>query len=287
MGELDTIYEYNLMPSDDGDEGGQADEGGDDADTQDNDPQDGDTDDDQDGDDGDDDADTDDEEDDTDDGDDPDDDGGDTDDTEDDAEDDEEEDDDADEEEDDDGAEPPTRKPKTNKEFAARRVARKKAAKKAAKKSGDDAPDGDDDAGDEDDDSDLTPDQASAVDRRIAKAMQPFQQKVDQQEVEAEIASFLKDNPDFKPFANKVKRFAMHPSRAQLPVKSIFYEVAGDKLMRIGAQRKGAADQKARKTRTGGGNADTDGKGNKSYKDMPLDDFGKELEAVKVQGSRK
>jgi len=185
-------------------------------------------------------------------------------------------------EDEDDGAEPELRKPKagaSNAEWAAWRK-QEKAKAAVNKKSGDDQ--NSDDKDDSEDTDDLSPEDAAAIDKRIAKRLEPFQKQAAEQEVEASIATFLTENPDFKPFASKAKRFAMHPSREHIPIKSIFYEVAGDKLMKIGAQRAKAADAKARKTKTGGSNTTTDGKGSKSYADMSLDDFGKELDAVKT-----
>lgn len=177
----------------------------------------------------------------------------------------------------DDGSEPEVRKPKvgaSNAEWAAWRAHQK--AKKADE-SGDDSQKGD---GDADEDDDTTP-EAELIDKRIQKHLEPLQQQAAENEVEASIAEFVKDNPDFAPFSQKVKRFALHPSRQNIPVKSIFYEVAGDKLLQIGAKRAKAADTKAKHSQTGGGNAGTE-TGNKSYKDMPFEDFGKELDAVKT-----
>lgn len=200
-------------------------------------------------------------------------------------------DDDADDKGDeDDGAEPELRKPKagaSNAEWAAWRKQQKdKAAKAAQSKKSKDTGSDEDDASDEDTDEDLSPEDAAAIDKRIAKHLEPFKKQAAEQEVEAEIATFLQSNPDFKPFAAKAKRWAMHPSRANVPVKSIFYEIAGDKLIAIGAKRRAEADAKARKTKgAGGSNAGNDG-GSKSYKDMPLDDFGKELDAIKAGARR-
>lgn len=184
----------------------------------------------------------------------------------------------------DDGEEPELRKPKAgapNSEWAAYR----KQQKAKAQKSGDDKDSDDKDDDGEDTDEDLSPEDAAAIDKRIAKALSPFQKQQAEQEVEASIATFLKDNPDFAPYAAKVKRFANHPARASVPVKAIFYEVAGDKLMAIGAKRAKAADAKAKKTKTAGSNANA-AKGSKDYANMPLDDFGKELEDIKTNGSR-
>jgi len=187
----------------------------------------------------------------------------------------------------DDGEEPTSRRPKTNAEWAAKRVASKGAKKDAAKgKSKDDAGSDDKDDDGEDTDDELSPEDAAAIDKRIAKHLEPITKKAAEQEVETEIASFLQKNPDFKPYAAKAKRWALHPSRKDVPVKSIFYEIAGDKLLTIGAKRRAEADAKARKTRTGGGSAAGNETGNKSYKDMPLEDFGKELDAVKASPRR-
>jgi hypothetical protein len=188
-------------------------------------------------------------------------------------------DDDADDDQDD-GDDPELRKPKAgapNSEWAAWRAQEK--AKKD--KSGDDS--GDDDKGKDGEDTDDA-DVPDAVAKEVAKQMEPFHKQQQEQEVDTEIAAFIAKNPDFKPYAKKTARWAKHPNRAGVPVKSIFYEVAGDDLMKIGAKRSKAADKKADKTKSAGGQSgNSDGKGSKSYSDMPLSDFGKELEDAKTK----
>jgi len=186
-----------------------------------------------------------------------------------------------DEAEADDDEEPEIRKPKAgapNSEWAKWRAQEKRKAQ-AKEKSG--ADDNTDDTEDSDDD-DLSPEERAKFDKRIEKHMAPFKQKAAEQEVDTEIASFLANNPDFKPFEAKVRRWALHPNREGVPVKSIFYEVAGDKLLVLGAKRAKAANEKANRTKTPAGQPAGD-KGNKSYKDMPLSDFGKELEDAKLR----
>jgi len=186
---------------------------------------------------------------------------------------------DGDDAEDDSDEEPPMRKPKagaSNAEWAAWRKQEKAKADKSANKSGKSA---DNDADDEGDDG--KGGKQNDVAKEVSKQLAPFLKQQQEQEINGEIQEFLGSNPDFKPFEAKVRKWAMHPSRQNVPVKSIFYEVAGDKLLALGAKRKAAADAKAKKTRTGGGQPSA-GEGSKSYKDMPLDDFGKELDAVKT-----
>lgn len=181
----------------------------------------------------------------------------------------------------DDGDEPELRKPKAgapNSEWAAWRAQEK--AKK--KESGDSTESEKDDDAEDSDDADISDEDAAAVRKIVDKELAPIRKQAAEQEVETEIASFLKDNPDFKPFEAKVKRWANHPNRSGVPVKSIFYEVAGPSLMKIGAQRAKAADKKANKTKTAGGNTSQQ-TGSKSYADMSLNDFGKELEAEKLK----
>lgn len=187
------------------------------------------------------------------------------------------------EEDEDDGSEPETRRPKTNAEWAAWRKANKGTKSKDTQKKGDEGND-DDEAGesDEDDADDLSPEDAKAIDKRIAKAVAPFRQQAIEAEVDAGISQFLNANPDFKPFEAKARRFALHPSRQNIPIKSIFYEVAGDKLLKIGADRVRKADKKANETKTKG--SATNEKGSTSYRDMPLQDFEKELEREKTKG---
>lgn len=83
-------------------------------------------------------------------------------------------------------------------------------------------------------------------------AMQPIiEQHLADQDAQ-EVTAFLEENPDFTPFAGKVERLMKHPSRRQIPVSAIFYEVAGQQLLKMGADRARKADAEARGTQSGG-----------------------------------
>jgi hypothetical protein len=112
-----------------------------------------------------------------------------------------------------------------------------------------------DDAGkkeDEDDDG-LDPEDAEIIDRRVGKILSPFISKQMQEEDKIEIDSFVKANPDFAPYVAKVQKYLQHPSRKDIPVSSIFYEVAGPDLLKIGADRRKKADDEARESGAGAG----------------------------------
>lgn len=163
--------------------------------------------------------------------------------------------------------EPKTRK--RNIDFIRERQA-KKAEKQADK--------GDEDNGEEDDDY-IDGDDAKIIDKRVNKILTPFIQKQMQDEDEQEIADFVKENPDFAPYAGKVSKFAQHESRRNMPIKAIFYEVAGDDLLMIGAKRAQQHRDKAKESGAGGGSGSASVE--KSVWDMSVEEFQAEQERVR------
>jgi hypothetical protein len=172
----------------------------------------------------------------------------------------------------DDGKEPEVKPRMSTKDFIIQRQQRK--LNKQAK-----AGDGEDKETGEDDE-EVAPEDEALINKVVSKTFAPIIDKTLAAEDEQEIQSFIKDNPDFKPFEAKARRYMQHPSRRQLPVKSIFYEVAGDKLLKIGAERSKAADEKAKNTQTGGG-SNRAGEGAKSDWDLPKDEFEAKQERVR------
>ena len=133
---------------------------------------------------------------------------------------------------------------------------------------------------DEDEGDDIDDDDAKIIDKRVAKAMTPFIQKQMLEEDESEISIFVKDNPDFAPYADKVRKFAQHPTRREMPIKSIFYEVAGDDLLKIGAAREKKATDKAKESSAGGGDG-TGGESEKGVWDLTPAEFAAQQEKLR------
>lgn len=150
-----------------------------------------------------------------------------------------------------DNDEPPVRPRKTAKDFIIERKERKIAKlQQQLQKKGDGADDADDDDNDGDDNSQ---NDKKFILETVEPILNPLIEKSLQQEDETEIQEFISKNPDFKPYEARARKFMQHPSRRQLPVKSIFYEVAGDDLLKIGAKRAAEADDKAKNGQSGGG----------------------------------
>lgn len=127
---------------------------------------------------------------------------------------------------------------------------------------------------------DIDSDDAKIIDKRVIKAMTPFIQKQMLEEDESEISTFIKDNPDFAPYADKVRKFAQHPTRREMPIKSIFYEVAGDDLLKIGAAREKKATDKAKESSAGGGDG-TGGESEKGVWDLTPAEFAAQQEKLR------
>jgi hypothetical protein len=138
----------------------------------------------------------------------------------------------------------------------------------------------DEETHEDDEDDDIDPDDAKIIQKQVAKALSPFLAKQMEDEDQQEIQSFVKDNPDFAPYIDKVKTFAKHPSRKDLPIQSIFYEVAGPDLLKIGAKRAQKANDEAKESSAGGGSSQG-GTSEKSIWDLTPEEFAERQEALR------
>jgi len=103
-----------------------------------------------------------------------------------------------------------------------------------------------------------------------------------QDEDAQEIGDFVKQNPDFAPYMAKVQKFAQHPSRKDMPIASIFYEVAGTDLLKLGADRARKADIESKKSRAGGGNSNGGGS-EKGVWDLSPEEFEAQKDSVRTK----
>lgn len=126
---------------------------------------------------------------------------------------------------------------------------------------------------DSDDDDGIAPEDADVIDRRVKKILSPFIDKQVAEENKQEADTFVTENPHFKPYLAKVLKWAQHPTRQNIPISSLFYEVAGKDLLKIGAEMGKKADDKARETNAGGGNNRGSGSGTKPVWDMSAEEF--------------
>lgn len=118
---------------------------------------------------------------------------------------------------------------------------------------------------DEDDsDSDVSPDDEELITKVVSKKFAPLIERQLADDDDLEVKEFISKNPDFKEFEAKARKYMAHPSRRSLPIESIFYEVAGEKLLKLGAERQKKADLEAKNSQAGGGS----NRGGESKKDI-------------------
>ena len=182
--------------------------------------------------------------------------------------------------EEDDGAEPEVRKKPIDFILARKNAKIAKLSGKGKSGTGDGAGEGNGE--DEGEDGDIAPEDKEVVLKTVRPIIEPLLKQNAEQENEKELQTFLQANPDFKPFEAKIRRYSQHQNRAGVPIKAIAYEVAGDKLMALGAKRAKAADDKARQTQTGGGSA-REGGGDKSVWDMTPEEFAAKQNEIRAK----
>lgn len=178
----------------------------------------------------------------------------------------------------DDDAEPPVRKPRTPSEWVEFRKQRK--AERDARKA-DDAQ-GDDNEEEEDDD--ISPEDQKIIQKAIDKRLKPYEEAQRFKEIESEIDTYVKENPDFEPFAKKAAKWAKNPSWENVPTEQLMYAVAGKKLLAIGAKRRTEAEKKANKTKIGGSSPSNAGGGTKPVSEMTDEEMQQEIDRVKYGG---
>ena len=175
-------------------------------------------------------------------------------------------------------AEPVVRQRKSNKDYIIERKEAKIKKLAEANAAGKPNDGGDDARDDESDDDDVAIEEriSRAVDQRLSPLLERQQEEEDSREVE----TVMKEFPELADLTPKLKEWMKHPSRQHIPARSILYELAGSRLMKIGAERERKAVEAAKQTQTGGGTQRNDG-GDKKPQDMDDKEFAAYTEGIK------
>lgn len=185
-----------------------------------------------------------------------------------------------DEDDKDDGTPPETKKRLSTKDFIIGRQRAKLGKGEAKAKADDEGGDKGEGSEGEGDYNDVAPEDEELINSVVLKNFAPILDKTITAEDDKEVNEFVNTNPDFKPFEAKARRYIADPSRRHLPIKTIFYEVAGDKLLKIGAERERQANEKAKGTQTGGGSNRAGEGSKKSVWDLSPEEFAIEQDKV-------
>ncbi|MFH1559018.1 MAG: hypothetical protein ABIC19_00655 [Patescibacteria group bacterium] len=140
----------------------------------------------------------------------------------------------------------------------------------------------DNDEEDESEEDDVLPEDEKIIEKVVEKKLTPIFQRQLAAEDEQEVQNFVNTNPEFKSYEVKVRKLMAHPSRAQVPISSLFYEAAGPHLMKLGAQKAKEADNEANQSNAGGGSSRDTGDKKVDWNAMPNEEFGKKLQEIKT-----
>lgn len=130
--------------------------------------------------------------------------------------------------------------------------------------------------GDDSDDSDVSSLYGEDDKKMIKKiASDATNDKMGALERRLEVESFLSDNPEFKPYANKIKAVAQNPNAKNLKIDGIVAAALGTKqLLKIGAEKARVADEKkARSSKSGSSRRSKESSNIPDVSNMSRDEF--------------
>lgn len=125
----------------------------------------------------------------------------------------------------------------------------------------------------------MTPSDKKVVSTIITKQLDPVQKRLEEQSNLIETTNFIAANPDYSKYRESIIKHMNHPAYRNIPVDRIAKMVAGDDLIKIGAQREREAAQKAASTKAGGSSARIQPSG-KDWLTASKDDFEAQKAAV-------
>lgn len=106
-----------------------------------------------------------------------------------------------------------------------------------------------------DDDIEIDPEDEKRLNKILDKRLGGMAEKlsrVEKLENEAEVNGFIAAKPEFAKFKPAILKYMEHPAYKNIPAHNIAKIVAGDNLMKLGAQKEREAQKKAKETEGNG-----------------------------------
>lgn len=139
--------------------------------------------------------------------------------------------------------------------------------------------DEDDDEGDDD----LDEETRKKIDKRVDKRLSPYEQKIQRQNDEIEVNTFIIDNPEFKRYKKVALKHLEDPAYRNIPVENIMAMVAHKDLLKLGAEKERAAQKKAKQTKNGGRTTRKQPKGKVDWSTASQEEVERKIQEVKQQ----
>jgi hypothetical protein len=126
-------------------------------------------------------------------------------------------------------------------------------------------------------DDDVDAEDEAKISKVVSRLTAPIQQQSVDNQNSLEAETFIRDNQEKYPFASKYRQamlqYMKHPAYSRLPVANIFKIVAGDELIKFGAEQERVASTKANSTRTVSSSARQFNNGAKNWGNASKDEF--------------
>ena len=98
----------------------------------------------------------------------------------------------------------------------------------------------------------VAPEDEKAIGRVVAKQLDPVTKRITEQANQIEATNYTTEHPEFSKYREVIIKHMNHSAYKNIPVDRIAKMVAGDDLMKIGAQKERDAQKKALETKAGG-----------------------------------
>ena len=138
-------------------------------------------------------------------------------------------------------------------------------------------------------DDEVDPEDAATIGKVVDKRLKPLQERLEQQNATiqeradaAEVDDLIREKPEFEQYRGKILTYMKHPAYSNVPAKNIARIVAGDDLMKLGAQKEREAAEEVAKTKGVGGTARKIEGGGKDWLKASKEDF--QAERARVMG---
>jgi len=95
------------------------------------------------------------------------------------------------------------------------------------------------------------------IQKQTEKAYAPIKEQIFKDKVESKLNAILSENPEYSPYADKIKKWVTHENRMSLiksglPVKTVVLEAIAPYLEKIGAEKIKQADSEADQSKSAG-----------------------------------
>jgi hypothetical protein len=98
----------------------------------------------------------------------------------------------------------------------------------------------------------VAPEDEAAISKVVARQLNPVQKRMEEQANIIETTNFLAAKPEFAKYRDTIIKHMNHSAYKNIPVDRIAKMVAGDDLMKIGAEKEREAQKKVAETKAGG-----------------------------------